>query len=95
MLAQPNFTAVKRYALARLAHIAPTYRLVLLLTLMFQLGTDVVVSLGGDKHAAGKTGGFIANLLTPPALGACRAFPAIPVVCQLGQWRQLKRVPTA
>ena len=62
MLAQPNFTAVKRYALARLAHIAPTYRLVLLLTLMFQLGTDVVVSLGGDKHAAGKTGGFIANL---------------------------------
>ena len=70
MLAQPNFTAVKRYALARLAHIAPTYRLVLLLTLMFQLGTDVVVSLGGDKHAAGKTGGFIANLLTPLALAA-------------------------
>ena len=29
------------------------------------------------------------------SLGACRAFPAIPVVCQLGQWRQLKRVPTA
>ena len=28
-------------------------------------------------------------------LGACRAFPAIRVVCQLGQWRQLKRVPTA
>lgn len=70
LLAQPNFTAVKRYALARLAHIAPTCGLVMLLTLTYQLGTDVVVSRGGDKHAAGKTGGFIAKPLTLPALAA-------------------------
>ena len=63
LLAQPNPAAVKRYALARLARIAPTYWLVLLLTLLAYLGTDFVVSLGGDAHTPGKTSSFIINLL--------------------------------
>ena len=63
LLAQPNPATVKRYALARLARLAPTYWLVLLLTLLAYLGTDYVLALGGDAQTPGKTASFVINLL--------------------------------
>jgi peptidoglycan/LPS O-acetylase OafA/YrhL len=63
LLSQPNAPAVRRYALARLARIAPMYWLVLLLTLLAYAGTGFAVSLGGDGNTPGKAVSFIVNAL--------------------------------
>jgi peptidoglycan/LPS O-acetylase OafA/YrhL len=56
-------TAVRRYALARFARIAPLYWLVLLATALAYAATDHGVSLGGDAHTPGKALSFLLNAL--------------------------------
>jgi peptidoglycan/LPS O-acetylase OafA/YrhL len=59
--------AVKRYALSRLARIAPMYWLTLALTLLAYLATGYAVSLGGDASTEGKAWSLLLNALAMQA----------------------------